>query len=281
VFAGGVIQFNIVIGTMIASLAPGAVSYLYYADRIYQLPLGMVGVAIGVVLLPDISRQLKAGREDIASHSQNRAFEFAMALTLPAAVALWVLATPIVEVLFQRGEFDGDDSRATAAALAAFAVGLPAFVLVKVFQPGFFARQDTRTPMWFAAVAVTVNIIGALLLFPFYFHVGIAIATTLSGWINALLLGLTLYRRGHFQADAALVRRLPLLAAASLLMGVAVYWLWRLLANWFVDPSLVVRLVGLGMLVGGGMALFALFCQFTGAVDVRPYFAALRRRRSG
>jgi len=238
-------------------------------------------VAIGVVLLPDISRQLKAGREDVAHHTQNRALEFAMALTLPAAVALWVLAQPIVEVLFQRGEFGADDSRATAAALAAFALGLPAFVLVKVFQPGFFARQDTRTPMWFAGIAVAVNIAGALVLFPFYYQVGIAIATTLSGWVNALLLGFTLFRRGHFQADAALVRRLPLLAVAALLMGIVVYFVWRLLRAWFTDPELIVRLIGLGFLVGAGVVVFGLFCQFTGAFDVRPYLAQLRRRRAG
>ena len=150
--AGGITQINIVIGTMIASLAPSAVSYLYYADRLYQLPLGIVGIAIGVVLLPDLSRQLRAGRIDVAEHTQNRALEFAMALTLPAAVALFVMAVPIINVLFQRGSFGPPTRSQTAAALAAFALGLPAFVLIKVFSPGFFAREDTRTPMWFAGV---------------------------------------------------------------------------------------------------------------------------------
>src|SRR5690606_11243660 len=126
VFAGGVTQINIVIGTIIASLAPGAVSYLYYADRIYQLPLGIVGVAVGVVLLPDLARQLRAGRNEIAAHTQNLSLEFAMALTLPAALALALLAHPIIKVLFERGEFGPADTAASAAALVAFAAGLPA-----------------------------------------------------------------------------------------------------------------------------------------------------------
>src|SRR5690606_16770000 len=119
VLAGGITQINIVIGTMIASLAPGAVSYLYYADRIYQLPLGVVGIAIGVVLLPDLSRQLRSGRMDLVGHTQNRALEFAMALTLPASVALVVMAEPIIAILFQRGSFVASDTEATAMALAA------------------------------------------------------------------------------------------------------------------------------------------------------------------
>ena len=213
VLAGGITQINIVIGTMIASLAPGAVSYLYYADRIYQLPLGIVGIAIGIVLLPDLSRQLRAGRVDLVDHTQNRALEFAMALTLPAAVALVVMAHPIIALLFQRGSFAAADTAATAAALAAFAAGLPAFVLVKVFSPGFFAREDTRTPMWFAGVAVAVNVAVSLALFPFLAHVGIAIATSLAGWVNTVLLAVTLHRRGQFTVDSA--ARPPAAAAGA------------------------------------------------------------------
>jgi putative peptidoglycan lipid II flippase len=281
VVAGGITQINIVIGTMIASLAPGAVSYLYYADRLYQLPLGIVGIAIGVVLLPDLSRQLRAGRDDLAGHSQNRAVEFAMALTLPSAVALFVMAEPIIEVLFQRGSFRPSDTIATAAALAAFAVGLPSFVLVKVFSPGFFAREDTRTPMWFAGISVAVNVVLSLALFPFLSHVGIAIATAASGWVNALLLAVTLHRRGHFTADASLKRRLPLILLAALLMGVGLY-----VAMWALGPmlghaSFVVRASAVAILVVTGAVLFALFCQLTGAADFRRAIGlALHRRKT-
>ncbi|MGD9738052.1 MAG: murein biosynthesis integral membrane protein MurJ [Bauldia sp.] len=279
ILAGGVTQINIVVGTIIASLAPGAVSYLYYADRVYQLPLGVVGVAIGVVLLPDLTRQLRSGRDDIASHTQNRSMEFALALTLPAAIALAVLAEPVIRVLFERGVFTSADTAATAAALTAFAVGLPGFVLIKVFQPAFFAREDTRTPMWFAAISVAVNIAGSLILFPWLQHVGIAVATSAAGWINAIMLAIVLWRRGYFVPDEGLRRRLPLILLAAVLMGAALFVGIRLLDGWLGDPSPFIRSVGLLILVIGGVLLFALFVQLTGAADFRK-LAALRRRRA-
>ncbi|HET7714958.1 MAG TPA: murein biosynthesis integral membrane protein MurJ [Bauldia sp.] len=278
VVAGGITQINIVIGTMIASLAPGAVSYLYYADRLYQLPLGIVGIAIGVVLLPDLSRQLRAGRDDLAGHSQNRAVEFAMALTLPASVALFVMADPLIEVLFQRGSFGPADTVETAAALAAFAVGLPAFVLIKVFSPGFFAREDTRTPMWFAAISVAVNVAASLALFPFLAHVGIAIATSLSAWVNLALLVMVLHRRGHFAADAALKKRLPLILFAAVLMGLALTAAMWLMASLLDSPSFLMRASAVGLLVVAGVVLFAVFCQLTGAADFRRAIRLVLRR---
>src|SRR5208282_5829597 len=162
---GGINQVNIFIGTMIASLQASAVSFLYYADRINQLPLGMVGIAIGVVLLPTLSRHLADHDEAGALASQNRSLEFALLLTLPAAVALIVIPKPVIQVLFQRGSFAAADTVAVSAALSAFAFGLPAFVMTKVFLPGFFAREDTATPMWFAMASVAVNVCGSLALF--------------------------------------------------------------------------------------------------------------------
>jgi putative peptidoglycan lipid II flippase len=281
VLAGGITQINIVIGTMIASLAPSAVSWLYYADRVYQLPLGIVGVAIGVVLLPDLARQLRSGRIDVADHTQNRALEFAMALTLPAAIALFVMAAPVVAVLFQRGNFDASDTTATASALAAFATGLPAFVLIKVFSPGFFAREDTRTPMWFAGISVAVNIAVSLALFPFLEHVGIAIATTLSGWVNTVLLAVVLHRRGQFKADEGLRKRLPLLLLASVLMGLCLYGAQWLIAPLLAEPGSLPAILAVGALVIGGVAAFVLFCQATGAADFRAALARIRDRRRG
>jgi putative peptidoglycan lipid II flippase len=278
VLAGGITQINIVIGTMIASLAPGAVSYLYYADRIYQLPLSTVGVAIGIVLLPDLSRQLRSGRMDLVDYSQNRSLEFAMALTLPASIALLVMSVPIIAILFERGSFDAADTVATAEALAAFAVGLPAFVLVKVFSPGFFAREDTRTPMIYAGVAVATNVVLSLALFPFLAHVGIAIATSAAGWINAVLLAETLRRRGQFTIDALLRKRVPLLALASVLMGGCLYAATWGLASALVDPGLLVRTAAVAALVLGGITLFSLFCQLTGVVDFRRAISAVRKR---
>lgn len=274
VFAGGIIQINIVIGTMIASVAPGAVSYLYYADRIYQLPLGIVGIAIGIVLLPDLARKLRSGRMDLVDHAQNRSLEFAMALTLPASIALVVMPEPIINILFERASFGAADTAATAKALAAFALGLPAFVMVKVFSPGFFAREDTRTPMIYAGVAVAVNVAVSLALFPFLAHIGIAIATSLAAWVNATLLARTLHRRGQFALDNRFKKSFPLLAAAAVLMGACLYAAMWVMASSLADPDILVRVASVGVLVAGGIVFFALFCQLTGAVDFRE---ALKR----
>ena len=177
VLGAGVTQLNLVISTALASLLPtGSVSYLYYADRLNQLPLGVVGIAIGTAILPPLSRQVRAGDAAGAAATQNRGVELALLLTLPAAAGLVVLAHPILAALFERGAFGPVAATETAAALAAYAVGLPAFVLVKVLAPAFFARHDTRTPVKIAVVAVTVNFVLTLLLgvaLPFA-YVGVA-----------------------------------------------------------------------------------------------------------
>src|SRR5918996_2851652 len=182
---GGVQQISTMLDVVWASLLPaGTISALYYADRIAQLPLGVVGIAIGTALLPLLARQLRAGQAESAMANQNRAIEFGLLFSLPAAVALCLLSEPIIRVLFERGRFGPEDTLRTAGALAAFAVGLPAFVLVKAFTPGFFAREDTRTPLIIAVVSIVVNV--ALNLVFLYgtalAQVGIALATSLSGW---------------------------------------------------------------------------------------------------
>jgi len=275
---GGVTQINIVVGTMIASFAPGAIAVLGYADRLYQLPLGIVGATVAVVMLPDLSRQLRAGRADLAQETQNRSLEFAMAVTLPAAVALFVLADPIVHVIYERGAFGAADTAATARTLAAFALGLPAFVLIKVFSPGFFAREDTRAPMWFAVLGVAVNVAVSLLLFPLLAEVGIALATSLSGWVNAALLGVALHRRGHLAPDARLRRSLPLIVLAALVMGSLVAVLAGFGEALLHGPHLAVRAASLAAICLVGIVLFAAFCQFARIVDFR---ALLRSLRSG
>ncbi len=277
--AGGVTQINIFIGTIIASLQAGAVSYLYFADRIYQLPLGVIGIAIGVVLLPELSRRLRAGDGDAVHNSQNRALEYSMLLTLPAAVALAVVPTPIISVLFERVAFSSADRVATAAALGAFSFGLPAFVLVKVFSPGFFAREDTKTPMIYAAIGVAVNIVGSLALFPFIGHIGIAVATSVSGWVNAGLLGITLFRRGQFVVDRDLTYRLLLMLAASFAMGAVLYAAAVLLQPFFGPENVViVRAAALAMLVGVGVVAYFGVAHISGAARLDHVMRALRRR---
>lgn len=273
--SGGITQINIVVGTIIASMQAGAVSYLYYADRLYQLPLGIVGVAVGVVLLPDLARRLRAGDRAAAIDSQNRSLEFALLLTLPAAIALFIAAEPIIRVLFERGAFVPEDTPKTAYALMAFAVGLPAFVLIKVFQPAFFAREDTRTPMIYAGINMLVNVAGSIALF-FIFkhfglmpHVGIAVATTLAAWINAAMLFFTLKRHDDFESDRRLVRNIPLILFASIAMGAVVYGIVLWLAPYLTSAaSLGVKVTALAAVVGIGGLVFALIVVLTGVLSL-------------
>src|SRR5207248_5299482 len=219
----GVTQLNLLISTALASLLPGgSVSYLYYADRLNQLPLGVVGIAVGTAILPSLSRQVRLGHAADAVATQNRGVELALLLTLPAAVALALLATPILAVLFQRGAFGPADTAATAAALAAYAAGLPAFVLIKVLAPAFFARHDMATPVKIAVAAMAVNLCLTLILMQFLAHVGIALATTAAGWLNALTLFAFMLRRRHFALDRRARRSLPRIAAAAFIMGAVV-----------------------------------------------------------
>jgi putative peptidoglycan lipid II flippase len=288
IVAGGITQINIVIGGMIASWQDGAVSYLYYADRLYELPLAIIGIAIGVVLLPDISRHLRAGNEAAVMDSQNRSLEFAMLLTVPAAVALAVVPWPIVTTLFERGAFGPHDTQAVASALAIFAIGLPSFVLIKVFSPAFFAREDTRTPMRYAGISLIVNTLGSVALFflfrhlGFMPHLGIAVATSIGGWLNALLLWFALKANGHFVADDRLKRALPLILAASVVMG-GVLWLGaNLLAPWLAaDAALATRLGALAVLVGAGCVTYFALAHVTGAARLGSLKAALGRGKSG
>ncbi|MEO1649998.1 MAG: murein biosynthesis integral membrane protein MurJ [Pseudomonadota bacterium] len=281
--SGGITQINIVVGTIIASLQAGAVSYLYYADRLYQLPLGIVGIAIGVVLLPELARQLRAGETATALDTQNRSVEFAMLLTMPAAVGLGIAAEPIISVLFERGAFTSADTPATAAALMAFAIGLPAFVLIKVFQPAFFAREDTVTPMRYAAVNLVVNVIASFALFYGFQsaglqgHIGIALATSIAGWLNMLLLWQRVGRDGTFQSDGRLVRTLLATIFASIAMGVGLWYGQAYLAEFLrPDAPLLTRIGSLSALIGGGAVLYFALVFATGALSIRRLRSAGR-----
>ncbi|MGH6912689.1 MAG: murein biosynthesis integral membrane protein MurJ, partial [Geminicoccales bacterium] len=272
VLGAGVAQINLLADVFFASLLPaGAVSYLYYADRLNQLPLGVIGIAVGTALLPLLSRQIRAGEHAAARASQNRALELALLLTLPAAVGLAVLSLPIIEVLFVRGAFGTADAAATARALAAYALGLPAYVLVKVLVPGFFARRDTRTPVKIAIVCLVANVGFILVLMWPLAHVGIALATALAAWLNALLLGFVLQREGFLTPDARLRRRLPRIVLVSLAMG-ALLWL---LQPWLapLTPGLA-----LALLIALGGAAFALLAQLCGAMALGEVRAALAPR---
>ncbi len=268
--AGGMAQITIVISTIIASLQDRVVSWLYYADRIFQLPLGMIGVAVGVVLLPDLSKSLRSGDTQAVVASENRALEFSLLLTLPAAVALFVASGPIMRVLFERGAFTTVDARATAEMLSALALGLPAYVLVKVLQPSFFAREDTKTPMIYAGISMAANAALCYVLFVLVGAVGIAIATSLAGWINVTLLAAELRRRAEFVLDQACRRALLGIVLASAAMGVVIWWLASTLNPWFVpEKGLLVQASALVFLIAAGVATYLVAGTALGAVKPR------------
>ena len=278
IISGGIMQINLLIATVIATSLDRAVAYLYYADRLYQLPLGVIGVAIGVVLLPDLSRKLRAGDNHAALNSQNRALELSMFLTIPAAVALMAIPVPILHAVFEHGAFSAADTLAVAPAVLAFAAGLPAFAMTKVFQPGFYAREDTKTPMRFAIVSVVINIAASLLLSRWYGHVGIAMATSLAAWANAILLAISLTRRGHYQMDGRLKARLPRILVSGLLMGLLLLLgLWLLAENFTATASFISSLWGLVVLVVGGIASYFALAHVSGAMTLAEMRAALKR----
>ena len=278
VIAGGITQVNIFVGTIIASAAPSAMAYLYYADRLYQLPLGIIGIAVGTVLLPELSRHLTGGRDKEADASQSQALLIAMLLSMPAATALIALSEPIVRVLFQRGAFDAASTVETAQTLIWFAAGLPAYVLIRVLQPGFFAREDTVTPTIFAGISVAINIALSLLLFPRLQHVGIAIATSVSAWANSALLAIWLKRRGHFVLSSAEWRRHGLILLAALVMAGLLYGLSVPLTPAFAaDSALLVQLIALAVLVAVGFVAYFAIAHFSGAQPLGQLLRRLRR----
>jgi putative peptidoglycan lipid II flippase len=270
----GAFYINQFVSVVIASLLPsGAVSYLYYADRVGQLPLGVIGAAVGTALLPLLSRQLRSGQALSAHRSMNRALEIALALSLPAAMGLALAATPIIAALFERGAFDAVATQQTAPTLAAYALGIPAFVLVKALGPGFFARGDTMAPVIIGLLTVAANIALNLALMGPFGHVGIALGTSLAAWLNALALAWLLARRGQLVPDRPFRRRAPRLLLASLAMGAVLIALQAGL------PATMPALLVVPIVVGTGGVVFLAVAQLLGALDLREVRRLLRRGR--
>ena len=259
ILAAGIGQINLLVGTSIATGQAGAAAWLYYADRLYQLPMGVIGVALSVALLPALARHL-ANRETAAAHgAQDMAVLAGFGLTVPAAVGLAVLALPIVTLLFERGAFSAVDSALTAQLIAVFSCGLPAFVLVKALQPSFFARQDTRAPLIDGAIGVGVNITLSLALFPSYGAPAIAFATVMAGWVTVTLMLWRMARRGIYRLSMPLLRRLAAQFVAAALMGWALYEAARSVPPPLTPAdSLSALAVWLGVFIAGGALVYGL-----------------------
>jgi putative peptidoglycan lipid II flippase len=267
-------QWLMVAGAIIASATPSAVSWLYFANRLIELPLGIVGVAMGTVLVPELTRAVAGGDRTAVAHAESRALELAAGLALPATVGLIVLATPIVTLLFEHGAFTASDSAATAQALNWLALGLPAHVLIKALSPAFYARSDTMTPLLATAKGFAVAVMLALVLGHAFGAAGIAASIAAGAWSSAL----SLLRKGAavfgFAADADARGRLPRIVLAALAMGALLWLTGRLLPD---GSHGLVQLAALATQIAAGIAVYGLLLQALGVVSWRDATKALKR----
>jgi putative peptidoglycan lipid II flippase len=275
-FGAGIYQLSQLVDTFFATrLEEGAMSFLNYADRLNQLPLGVIGIALGTAILPALSRLI--AREDAAGANrlQGTAVELAMLLTIPAAVALGVCAGPLVEAIFMGGRFTPEHARITAAVMAALVAGLPAYVLIKVLTPGFFARGDTKTPVKTATAALAVNVVIILAVIDDYGIVGLAAATAAASWFNCALLYTVLHRRGQFTVPGDVLVRVGKQALAALGMGVVLFFLSLGLQHLFAG-NVGERVLGVAALVVSGAAIYFGALAALGGFD-RAQLQKLRR----
>ncbi len=273
-FGASVAQVNLLIDGQFASTIPNALSWLYYGDRLNELVIGVIGVAIGTVLLPMISRSIKAGNEAQATQQINQASFFCLALAIPAAVGLGVLAEQLILTLYQHGQFTAEDTAAVYPTLVAYTCGLPAFVMIKILSAGFYARHDTRTPVKIGLFCVGVNLICNFVFMHFFAHVGLAMSSAVSGWVNTLLMLYLLLKRGHYTPSDILKRQALHIALASIAMG---------LLLWFAAPQLPwgsfhEQIVSLSVLIAAGGGMYAMLVLWLGVVKVNE-IRKLRRKR--
>lgn len=265
----GAMQLNLLVDIFLAArfLPEGSVSWLFYADRLNQLPIGVIGVAVGTVLLPDIARRLGSGDDAGALRQQNQAMVFAMMVTIPAALALATIATPLIASLFERAAFTITDTRATAAVLTAYALGLPAYVLTKVLAPGFYARGDTKTPVIYGLITLVVNTgLNIALIGPFG-PVGLALGTAIAAWVNVILLYTGLMRRGHFSLLAGVRRKMVIFLLSASVMSYGLMTASAYLNPYFCVDNSARVLALLTLIIGGALVYFLLVFLLKG---IRP-----------
>jgi putative peptidoglycan lipid II flippase len=279
-FAAGVYQISQLFYVFFASrLGEGAMAFLNYADRLNQLPLSIIGTALGTAILPSISRAIDRGAPAEAAGMQGRAFELSMLLTLPAALALAVASGPIIAALFEGGRFTAEDARITGNVLAILVIGLPGYVLIKVLTPGFYARKDVRTPVRIAMAILAASVVSNFALIPFLGIYALATTTAAGAWINFLLLYVILARRGHFRIDRALAARLAKQLLAACVMAGVLLLMRRPLDGFFLG-SIGERLIGVGSLVGAGIVVYFAIAWLIGGMGREDFQDLLKRKRA-
>lgn len=275
----GVYQISQLIDTFFATRLPeGSMSYLNYSDRLNQLPLSVIGTALGTAILPQISRFIAKGEPEEAARVQGQAVELSMLLCLPAALALAVVAGPLVAAMFQGGRFTAEDALITGNTLAIIVAGLPAYVLVKVITPGFYAREDTKTPVKTAAIVLIANVVFNFSLIPLFGIYGLAMAIAGCSWLNAVMLYVILRRRGHFRIERWLWVRIAKQFLAALAMAAALWGVRLLLDGWFAG-SVGERLVGVAALVAVGGIVYFGVAWVIGAMNRDDILILLKRKK--
>lgn len=283
ILGAGVYQINMVVDTIIVSLVgTGAISWLYYANRLQQLPLGVVGAAISVAILPVLSRHLKAQENDKACEIQTKACEYGALLSIPAAVALIILAEPIVALLFQHGQFGAFETQMTAQAVIAYSFGLPPYVLVKALTPNFFARGDTKTPVKYSIVVLIANLIFCLILMKPFGHVGVASATAAASFVSLYQYIHGLKKRGHWTFGKQLTKQMIKIFVSSLIMGAAII-IAEQAVNFFVGDwmllSYIIKIPFFAGLCLLGLATFIIAAKLTGVLNISEILDIIRKKR--
>ena len=284
ILGAGIYQINMAVDTILVSLVgTGAISWLYYANRLQQLPLGVVGAAISVALLPVLSHYLKTQEAEEAKKKQDKAVEYGFLLSFPATVMLMVLAFPVVNILFEHGKFSASDTAMTATAVIAYSFGLPAYVMVKALAPNFFARGDTKTPVKYSVVVLLFNIAANLVLMQFFGHIGIAAATSLSAYISLGQYIHGLKKRGHWSVSKSLLIRLFKIAIAAIFMGMAVFAIEE--SSLYIFPQLYsyswfVRCAAVGIYGFCGLIVFLIFAQIFGIFRLSDLCLLMRRKKN-
>ncbi|MBQ8437079.1 MAG: murein biosynthesis integral membrane protein MurJ [Alphaproteobacteria bacterium] len=282
ILGAGIYQINMAVDLILVSnIGDGALSWLYYANRLQQLPLGVVGAAISVALLPILSAHLQTQKTSEAQHTQNKAIEYGALLSFPAAIALITLATPIVNILFEHGKFNAHDTIQTSSALIAYAVGLPMYVMTKALSPNFFARGDTKTPVKYSIVVFICNIIFILILMPFFGHIGVACATTLCAFVSFTQYVYGLKKRNYWNFSATLLNKLLRITISSILMGGVLILTQHGLNTWlgsWLSQHFITKIAILTCICGFGIATFFIFAKLTGAIDITELIRIFLKR---
>ena len=277
-FGAGIYQLSQFVDTFFATQLPqGSMAYLNYADRLNQMPLGVIGIALGTAILPALARHISTNDQEQAWRVQSNAIELAMLLTVPAAFALAICAGPLVSAFYVGGRFTAEDAAITAGVVAALVGGLPAYVLVKVLTPGFYARKDTKTPVKTAAIALAFNIVLNIVLIARFGILGLAVATAISSWLNTFMLYGILHRRGHYRINPGLWQRLFRQLLAALAMSGALLWLRPQLSDYYAG-GVIERIAAIGALVAVGLIIYFGVAWAIGAVD-KDRLQMLKRRR--